>query len=170
VRQDGVVTDAKVTVRQAVEADDAALLELNRAAWDSRSGFPSFQSAERESYFNEHNRPESNLVATEGDEVIGFARLVDKHPFVEGAGVLLVGGLAVAPSARRRGVGSALLDAVTAEAKRRDARKISLNVFGSNAEAQRLYARHGYVLEGRRTAEFLIDGELIDDLALAKFL
>ncbi|MBM7493173.1 hypothetical protein [Micromonospora luteifusca] len=35
---------------------------------------------------------------------------------------------------------------------------------------QRLYERHGYVVEGRHTAEFLIDGEFVDDLALAESL
>jgi ribosomal protein S18 acetylase RimI-like enzyme len=164
------VTDAKVTVRQAVEEDDAALLELDRTAWDSRSGFPSFRLAERDSFFTERNRPEAVLVATDGAQVLGFARLVDKYPFVEGAGVLLVAGLAVAPGARRRGVGSALLEAITEEARRRDGRKICLNVFSANIEAQRLYKRHGYLIEARRTAEFIIDGEPMDDLVLAKFL
>ncbi|GAA1631426.1 hypothetical protein GCM10009744_19570 [Kribbella alba] len=168
--EDGDVTDVGVTVRQAVEADDAALLDLDRNAWDSRSGFPSFRTVERDSFFNEHSRPEAVLVATDGDQVLGFARLVDKYSFVEGAGVLLVAGLAVAPTARRRGVGSALLDAITAEARRRHGRKISLNVFSANLRAQRLYERHGYVVEARRIAEFIIDGEPMDDLVLAKFL
>ncbi|TDU91147.1 ribosomal protein S18 acetylase RimI-like enzyme [Kribbella voronezhensis] len=161
---------AKVTVRQAVEEDSAALIELERTAFDSRSGFPSFRTAVRESFFTERCQPEHVLVAVDGDEIIGFARLTDKYPFVEGAGVLMVGGLAVAPTARRRGVGSALLEAVEAEGRRRGARKISLNVFGVNTEAQRLYAKHGYVVEARQTAEFTIDGELMNDLGLALFL
>jgi len=40
-----------------------------------------------------------------------------------------VGGLAVAQSARRRGVGSALLNAIKAEGERQGARKICLDVF-----------------------------------------
>jgi ribosomal protein S18 acetylase RimI-like enzyme len=168
--EDSGVTEAEVTVRQAVEADSAALIELERTAFDSRSGFPSFRTAERESFFTERCQPEHVLVAVDGDEIVGFARLTDKYPFVEGAGVLTVGGLAVALTARRRGVGSALLNAIKAEGIRRGARKISLNVFGVNDDAQRLYARHGYVVESRRTAEFTIDGELMDDLGLALFL
>lgn len=159
-----------MTVRQAVEADSAVLIELERTAFDSRSGFPSFRVAERESFFTERCQPQNVLVATDGDEIVGFARLTDKYPFVEGAGVLTVGGLAVAQSARRRGVGSALLNAIKAEGERQGARKISLDVFGVNDEAQRLYARHGYIVEARRTAEFTIDGELMNDLGLALFL
>jgi ribosomal protein S18 acetylase RimI-like enzyme len=160
----------KVTVRKAVETDSAALLELERTSFDSRSGFPSFRTAVRESFFNERCQPDQVLVATDGEELVGFARLPNKYPFIEGAGVLMVAGLAVAPTARRRGVGSALLEAIAAEGRRQGARKICLNVFSVNEAAQRLYARHGYIVEARQTAEFVIDGELMDDLGLALFL
>lgn len=164
------MTEAEVIVRKAVEADSETLIELERTAFDSRSGFPSFRVAEKESFFTERCQPENVLVATDGDEIIGFARLTNKYPFPEGAGVLTVGGLAVAQTARRRGVGSALLNAIKAEGERQGARKICLDVFGVNVEAQRLYAKHGYVVESRRTAEFTIDGELMNDLGLALFL
>jgi ribosomal protein S18 acetylase RimI-like enzyme len=84
--------------------------------------------------------------------------------------VLAINGLAVSASARRLGVGSALLEEAAAEGKRRGARKITLNVFSSNTVAQRLYERHGYVVEARRRDEFLIEGRYVDDLGLAKFL
>jgi ribosomal protein S18 acetylase RimI-like enzyme len=164
------VTDELLVIRQARQDDDAALLALEGTAWESHLSFPSFRGKVRESFFNDRSGPESVLVAEYDGELAGYARLHDKYPMIEGAGVLSLNGLAVVPSARRRGVGSALLDAVTTEAKRRGARKISLLVFGTNTVAQRLYERHGYVIEARRTAEFLIEGEYVDDLELAKFL
>lgn len=170
LREDRGVTDNRVTVRRAVEADDAELLALDQASWDSDSGFPSFTTSAQVRFFSERSGPDAHLVAEHDGELVGYVRLQDKYPFVEGAGVLAVNGLAVAPKARRLGVGSALLEAVTAESRRRGARKISLNVFATNPAAQRLYERHGYVVEARRTAEFLIDGRYTDDLGLAKFL
>jgi ribosomal protein S18 acetylase RimI-like enzyme len=166
----GGVTADRLTIRRAVETDDAALLVLDLSAWTAESGFPSLANGDREKFFGERSGPDAHLIAEYDGELVGYVRLQDKYPFAEGAGVLAVNGLAVSPSARRLGIGSALLAAVTAEGKRRGARKVTLNVFATNTAAQRLYERHGYTVESRRTAEFLIDGRYIDDLGLAKFL
>ena len=58
--------------------------------------------------------------------------------------------LAVAPEARRRGLGQALLAATMAEAARRGARAMFLEVAHSNASARALYAAAGFVEVGRR--------------------
>jgi ribosomal protein S18 acetylase RimI-like enzyme len=164
------VTDDRLTIRRAVGTDDAALLAIDLSAWTAESGFPSFTTGEREEFFSDRSGPDAHLIAEYDGEVVGYIRLQDKYPFLEGAGVLAVNGLAVSPGARRLGIGSALLDAATAEGKRRGARKITLSVFATNTAAQRLYQRHGYIVESRRTAEFLIDGRYVDDLGMAKFL
>jgi ribosomal protein S18 acetylase RimI-like enzyme len=159
-----------VTVRRAVEADDAPLLEIELTAWDGSSGFPSLTSGERSQFFNERSGPDAHLVAEADGEVLGYLRLQDKYPFPEGSGVLAINGLAVALTARGRGVGSILLEAATAEGRRRGARKITLNVHATNAPARRLYERHGYALEGTHHREFQINGDYVDALDLAKFL
>lgn len=159
-----------VTVRRAVEADDAALLAIELTAWDGTSGFPSLTSGELSEFFSERSGPDAHLVAEADGEVLGYLRLQDKYPFPEGSGVLAINGLAVALNARGRGVGSILLEAATAEARRRGARKITLHVHAINAQARRLYERHGYTLEGTHNREFQIDGEYVDALDLAKFL
>jgi ribosomal protein S18 acetylase RimI-like enzyme len=102
--------------------------------------------------------------------LVGYLRLQDKYPFPEGSGVLTINGLAVAHDARRLGVANALLEAATAEARSRGARKISLHVHSTNAPARRLYERHGYVLEGTHPNEFLIEGNFIAALDMAKTL
>jgi len=102
--------------------------------------------------------------------VVGYLRLQDKYPFPEGAGVLTINGLAIAPTARRLGAASALLEAATAEGVLRGARKISLHVHSTNTAARRLYERHGYVVEGTHPNEFLIEGALIAALDMAKML
>lgn len=62
-----------------------------------------------------------------------------------------IANLAVAPEARRCGIGAALLDAALAEAARRAASSVYLEVRESNVEARRLYASRGFVAVGRRT-------------------
>jgi ribosomal protein S18 acetylase RimI-like enzyme len=79
-------------------------------------------------------------------------------------------GLAVAPEARRRGVGSALLSAAEQHARARGARKLFLRVLSTNQSALRLYGRLGYEREGVLRDEFLINGRYTDDVLMAKHL
>lgn len=159
-----------VTVRRAVAADEAALLDIELTSWDATSGFPSLTDGERTTFFSERSGPDAHLVADAGGTVLGYLRLQDMYPFPEGAGVLSVNGLAVAPGARGRGIGSILLSAATDEARRRGARKIRLHVHATNVPARRLYERHGYVVEGNHPREFWIDGQWVDCLDLALYL
>lgn len=161
--------DHQVTVRPAAEEDDAALLAIDRVAWDASSGFPSYQDSLPDTFFA-RSGPEAHLVAEYDGVVVGYLRLQDKYPFPEGSGVLTINGLAVAPDARRLGVANALMEATTEEARRRGARKVSLHVHGVNQAARRLYERHGYVVEGVHPAEFLIEGAAVDALDMAKTL
>jgi ribosomal-protein-alanine N-acetyltransferase len=61
-----------------------------------------------------------------------------------------IGNVAVAPAARGRGVGRVLVDAGLAEAARRGAATVYLEVRESNAVARRLYAGCGFAEVGRR--------------------
>jgi len=66
------------------------------------------------------------------------------------AGLLVTGSeadvqtIGVAPSVQRRGVGTVLLRALTAEAVRRGATSLMLEVRADNEPALRLYAREGF--------------------------
>jgi len=52
--------------------------------------------------------------------------------------------IAVAPSAQRRGIGTALLTRLIAEAQRLGVRHLDLEVRADNGTAQRLYRHHGF--------------------------
>jgi ribosomal protein S18 acetylase RimI-like enzyme len=163
------VTDPHLTIRRAIESDDAALLEIDRTSWDATSGFPSYQDVIRDTFFA-RSGPEAHLVAEYDGVVVGYLRLQDKYPFPEGSGVLAINGLAVAEDARGQGVASTLLEAAADEGRRRGARKISLHVHATNTPARRLYERHGYLLEGTHPNEFLIEGTYIAALDMAKMI
>jgi ribosomal-protein-alanine N-acetyltransferase len=98
----------------------------------------------------------------------GFRDMLD-HPrakliVVEGADALLVGyavawfvadeseiaNFAIAPSARRLGIGGRLLDRIIDEASTFGAATVFLEVRESNVAAQSLYASRGFVPGGRR--------------------
>jgi len=93
-----------------------------------------------------------------------------KIGFPEAAHVFALWSLVVADTVRRLGIASALLESAERVARESAATKLSLRVLGSNTAAIRLYERHGYLVEGRYVNEFLIDGEHVDDVTLAKFL
>jgi ribosomal-protein-alanine N-acetyltransferase len=83
------------------------------------------------------------IIASLGDEDIGFALARS----AAGEAELLL--LATRPSARRRGIGGAVLRAVIAEARARHAERIHLEVRSGN-DAVELYRREGFAKVGER--------------------
>jgi [ribosomal protein S18]-alanine N-acetyltransferase len=65
-----------------------------------------------------------------------------------------INNLAVAPAHRGRGYGTELLRHALAEGRRLGARRATLEVRQSNLAAQRLYARLGFRVAGRRPAYY----------------
>lgn len=58
--------------------------------------------------------------------------------------------IGVAPSARKTGIGSAMLAIMTSDAKKNGAKKIFLEVAENNTAARALYDNNGFVAVGRR--------------------
>jgi ribosomal-protein-alanine N-acetyltransferase len=88
-----------------------------------------------------------------GGEALGFAlfwRAADEVHLID---------LAVAPGARRAGLGRALLDAVIREARAGDARLLLLEVRAKNAPALALYRSAGFFEHGVRRAYYSDNGE-----------
>jgi [ribosomal protein S18]-alanine N-acetyltransferase len=78
-------------------------------------------------------------------EVVGYAGLSLSVP-----DEAWINNVAVRRDFQRRGVGRALLDDLHAEAARRGARQILLEVAADNDPAQLLYASYGFEVIGRR--------------------
>ncbi len=159
-----------VKVRVAHASDEAQLAQLDRISWSPRSGFPSVIQQAGSVFFLTESPPQAFLVAEIDGVVVGYIRLGSPLPLPENAHVISVLGLAVAPEARRRGVATALLSAAEERARARGARKLSLRTFSTNPQAIRLYTRFGFEREGLLRGEFLIEGQYVDDILLAKYL
>jgi len=96
------------------------------------------------------------LIAECDGERAGFALLLDDLPDdVTSMPQGFVAYMAVEPSLRRRGVGSALLIAAEDEARRRRLPYMTLMVTEDNAAARALYERAGYVTERRLLSKTL---------------
>ena len=153
-------------------SDQAALTELEAAAWSPESGFPSTMAADLRdaTFFGTGNPPEAHLVAELNGSIVGYIRIKPPTPLPENAHVVQVQGLAVHPDARRQGVASGLLGAAEAALRERGTRKLTLRVLSTNQPAIRLYERLGFMREGALREEFCINGRFVDDVMMAKNL
>lgn len=76
--------------------------------------------------------------------------------------------IAIAPDARRRGLGRALLAQYSATARTRGATRSLLEVSAENTAAQALYTGAGYRVTGRRPRYYITpEGRAIDALVMA---
>ena len=84
-----------------------------------------------------------SLLARIGDEAVGLANCFMGYSTFAAAPLVNIHDLAVLPGHRGRGIGKALLAAIEAEALKRGAVKITLEVLSGNP-ARHLYAACGY--------------------------
>ena len=95
------------------------------------------------------------LVADEDGAIAGYAGLVAP----EGSGQGDIQTIAVAEAARGRGLGRRLMEALLAEAERRGAAEVFLEVRADNAPAQSLYVSLGFERIAVRPHYYQPDGE-----------
>jgi ribosomal-protein-alanine N-acetyltransferase len=109
----------------------------------------------------------AGLLASEGSFLIGAPGGFALARAVAGEAEVLT--LAVAPEARRQGIGSRLLAGVLGEAARRGCRTVFLEVAADNGAACALYRRSGFAETGRRPGYYATpDGRRIDAMVLAR--
>jgi len=142
------VGETDVVLRPMTLADLEQVLELERAVFGEEAWTRQMLVGELE------QQPASRyyLVADDAGRVAGYAGLL-------GAGwqgdVLT---LAVATNRWGNGIGSALLEALLAEAARRGCTEVFLEVRADNARAQRLYRRHQFTEIGIRRGYYQPSG------------
>lgn len=107
------------------------------------------------------------LIAEVDGEVVGGGGLhMNDRPRRRHAAML---GIGVRSSLWGRGIGAALMHALTDAADRwLGIQRIELTVFTDNARAIALYRRYGFVLEGTHRAHALRDGAYADAHAMAR--
>ena len=133
--------DAPYRIRSAVLADVEAMTAIERRAFGDPWSEASFREALTSSWT-------FALVSVTSRGVMGY--LVARE--VAGTGEVL--NLAVAPEARRRGFGGALLRAGLASLRHRRVTEVFLEVRESNRSAQSLYLGHGFRPVGQRASYY----------------
>ncbi len=110
------------------------------------------------------------LVAEVAGTVQGMAALGRPTGLASNRHVWSLQGLDVHPDAQGRGLGRLLLEASMDEARRRGGTRMTLRVLAHNQAARSLYAAAGFVVEGVLVGEFVLDGEPVDDVLMARSL
>ena len=144
------VTDRQVVMRTVHSADLGAVVEIERACFAdpwSRESFESSMEPQRMRF----------LVAEEGEASASSNGPPAGEPRILGYVVALllfdeaeIANLAVAPWARRRGIGGLMLDRMSADLARGGVQSLYLDVRESNAGARALYASRSFEEAGRR--------------------
>ena len=105
------------------------------------------------------------FVAEDEGRIVGRLSVArDQHPASSHVADL---GLMVAATHRRRGIGTALLQAAVDWARVSDVRKLELHVFPYNTGAIALYERFGFTKEGYRSAHYRRDDGFVDAVLMA---
>lgn len=87
------------------------------------------------------------LVARENDTTVGFVSFtLERGRYTQSATSGVVENLYVTPSARRQGIGSALLTAAEERLSDAGASVINIEAMADNDAAREFYAAHGYAL------------------------
>jgi RimJ/RimL family protein N-acetyltransferase len=159
-------------VRRAVPSDAEALAELGNAVGSEPEGWLVTTNgwrnvADERRYLRAIRRYPNAAVFVADDDGLVVGRLSiarDQHPACRHVADL---GLMVAASHRRRGIGTALLEAALDWARQSDVRKLELHVFPHNTGAIKLYERFGFSQEGYRHAHYRRGDEYIDAILMA---
>ena len=162
----------EIVVRPAQPADAAALVALAEEVGAEPEGWLISDSrwrsvgSERRYLRVVRRHPDAAVfVAETADGVVGRLSVArDPHPASRHVADL---GLMVATSARRRGVGWALLEQAVEWARRAGVRKLELHVFPHNEPAIRLYERFGFVREGLRRGHYRRGRNYVDAILMA---
>jgi ribosomal protein S18 acetylase RimI-like enzyme len=158
---------SEVAIRAATAADDPALAALDQLTWSWESS-PAPAPPPGTPFFDPGaGRPEDVLVAESAGTVVGYVHLGPPTSVPSNRHVLMVRGLVVDPARRGEGIGRRLVDAAVAEARARDARRLTLRVLAPNTAARGLYETAGFVVEGVFHEEFLLEGRYVDDVFMA---
>ncbi|MBA2476493.1 MAG: GNAT family N-acetyltransferase [Actinobacteria bacterium] len=166
----------EVRVRPAEPGDAAAFVQLARAVGEEPGGWLLGTSewrsvGDERRYLKALRRhPGAAAFAAElpGGRVVGRLSLArEGHPASAHVADL---GLMVDAGHRRRGVGTALLQAATAWAGGVGVTKLELHVFPWNEPALALYEGFGFVREGYRRRHYRRQGEEVDAILMALFV
>ena len=157
---------ADFVVRQARVADGRALAKLFAAVAEEHDGIATESPVDIDQRAAQFARSaDASIVAVAGGKIIGGIHVeASRHGFGEF-------GMMVDRAWRGRGVGTALVMAAIEWSRDQGLHKLCLEVFPHNTAGIALYAKCGFVEEGRRIGQYRrTSGELWDSVVMGLLL
>ncbi|MFD3454658.1 GNAT family N-acetyltransferase [Streptomyces sp. NPDC058691] len=158
------MTEVRAMAREDIDAVSAVRVSGWRAAYAGIVPQPYLDAMDAEAdaerrrgWFDAGNGRVDNLVASDGDEVTGWAALGPYRGEQDGGEVGELYAIYVRPDRIGRGDGRALMNAVRARAAERGFRRLRLWVLADNAPALRFYERAGFGPDGTDQIEMYDD-------------
>ncbi|HTS87283.1 MAG TPA: GNAT family N-acetyltransferase [Gemmatimonadales bacterium] len=135
-----------LSISRTTDEDVEACVELLSILFAQEAEFEADPARHRAGLRALLARPDTALLycAREGRTIIGMVSLLLTVSTALGEPVAWLEDLVVAPTARGRGVGTALLEFAIAEARRRGLKRVTLLTDPHNRGAQELYQRFGF--------------------------
>jgi RimJ/RimL family protein N-acetyltransferase len=147
--------DALVALGRAVSGEDELWLTYDRSRADERRNLKGVRRDPNVAVF----------VAETEDGIVGRLSIArDRSPYSQHVAEL---GLMVAAGARRRGIGTALMEEAAKWARAAGIAKLELTVFPHNAPAITLYRKLGFREEGLLRRRYRIQGHYVDAMLMA---
>ncbi len=111
------------------------------------------------------SRNDCTLVADKNKEIVGVLT-IQRGSYRKNShtGTL---GIAIRKDFRQQGLGKKMMTAGLEWAKTSGIKKVNLEVFSTNLRAISLYKSLGFVEEGRKKCQFLINNEYVDDILMS---
>ncbi|MCW2285605.1 RimJ/RimL family protein N-acetyltransferase [Rhodoblastus acidophilus] len=156
----------RIRIRAARREDLDGLAALDAWAWPDGARPESGRGAPFATRFSLADL----TVALAGERHIGFIALSPRSRDAANSHVGLARALLVATDFRGLGVATSLFAAAEAWARARGFVKIDAHVLSGNRAGAACLGKLGFSVEGRLRGEYRIDGQLIDELHLAKWL
>jgi ribosomal protein S18 acetylase RimI-like enzyme len=167
-------------IRQAVPADAPALAAVQIASWQVAyrdivsqrvmDAWNAKRPAQWESYLAAATPKTQNLLAQQGDEVIGFALFgPGRDEGIDAQRNAELYSLYVHPSQWRHGAGRALCAAVIERLADQNFADLYLWTFAANAPARRFYESVGFQLQSR-AKELVLEGTTFAEVCYARCL
>lgn len=154
-----------IKIRYSESQDLPQLFAIDQIIWNTTNS-PGPSRLNSLAAYGQHYPAGSQLVAVRGTRVLGMISWNPQSPYPSMHRTWNIG-IGVAPVAQHQGVGSQLMTALKAEARRRGIHRIELNVLATNLNARQFYAQQGFQVEGRARDAFYLNGHYVDDYSLA---
>lgn len=166
----------RIVIREAVESDAAALLQLARQI-DDETRFMMYEPGERQTTVEEQRqrlramRASGNstmLVAEQDQQMVGYLGAAGGQHRRNRHSVHIWIGVRQAFSGR--GLGTRLFEEIERWAAEHGLRRLELTVMTHNAAALALYKKMGFEIEGTLRQSLQVDGVFVDEYHMSKLL